>query len=419
MKLIKSSMVRSMGIYTIANIVNAGIPFLLLPILTNYLSTEDYGVLSNFNAMVSLMIPFVGINLMSSAQVQYLKEDINNKDYLTSGFRFNILLAIVFSGVIFLLNGLLQDLTGVPGELLYILAVYALFSTVIEVLLAIWRMEDKAINYGLFRIGRTALELSLVLTFVVGFRMDFEGSIYGMIIAYAAGCVAAVFILFRKNLIFGVFRMDYLMHAIRYGVPLIPHTLSGIAIMYSDKLILTHFHGLGSNGIYSVGFMVGQIIGLLQTSFNQAWVPWVFQKLKAGREEDKLRMVKITYLYIFGILATVLLLWYVMPFIYMFFGKDFQAGMDLVLWIALGFAFNGMYKMVSVYIFYLEKTMIIAFTSFGVAIMNVGLNFVFIPEYGPQGAAVATMLSMGCQFLVTWIVVSRLIKMPWTLRKNG
>ncbi len=162
--------------------------------------------------------------------------------------------------------------------------------------------------------------------------------------------------------------------------------------------------------------MVGQIIGLLQTSFNQAWVPWVFQKLKVGKQEDKLRMVKITYLYILGILIAVFFLWLVMPVIYMFFGKAFQAGMDLVLWIALGFAFNGMYKMVSVYIFYLEKTMIIAFTSFGVAIMNVALNFVFIPEHGPQGAAVATMLSMGAQFLVTWFITSRLIKMPWLLK---
>lgn len=416
MKLIRSRMVRSMGIYTIANIINAGIPFLLLPILTNYLSTSDYGVLSNFNAMVNLMIPFVGINLMSSAQIQYLKEDINNKDYLTSGFRFNMILAVIFSGVIFFLNETLSSLTGVPGELLYVLAVYALFSTVIEVLLAIWRMEDKAINYGAFRIGRTILELSLVLTFVVGFRMDFEGSIYGMIIAYTVGCLVAVAILFKKNLIFGAFRLDYLKHAINYGVPLIPHTLSGIAIMYSDKLILTHYHGLDSNGIYSVGFMVGQIIGLLQTSFNQAWVPWVFQKLKVGKNEDKLRMVKITYLYIIGILIAVFFLWLIMPVIYMFFGKDFQAGMDLVLWIALGFAFNGMYKMVSVYIFYLEKTMIIAFASFGVAVMNVILNFAFIPEYGPQGAAVATMMSMGTQFLVIWFIASRLIKMPWLLK---
>jgi O-antigen/teichoic acid export membrane protein len=92
--------------------------------------------------------------------------------------------------------------------------------------------------------------------------------------------------------------------------------------------------------------------------------------------------------------------------------------MQLVLWIALGFAFNGMYKMVSVYIYYLEKTFIIAMTSFGVAIVNVILNFMFIPKYGLQGAAVATMIAMGLQFIVTWGVSSRLIDMPWFWKRK-
>ena len=99
--------------------------------------------------------------------------------------------------------------------------------------------------------------------------------------------------------------------------------------------------------------------------------------------------------------------------IYSLLGKAFGAGMDLVLWVALGFAFNGMYKMVSVYIFYLEKTMIIALMSFGVAIVNIILNFVLIPDYGMLGAAWATMAAMALQFIVTWMISARLMKMPW------
>ena len=118
MKLIQSRIVRSFGVYATANVMNSGISFILLPILTNFLSPSDYGVLSNFSVMINLMIPFVGMNLMASAQVQYLKEYINNKDYLTSGFRLNLILALVFSIVIFFLNKPLSSLTGVPGELI-------------------------------------------------------------------------------------------------------------------------------------------------------------------------------------------------------------------------------------------------------------------------------------------------------------
>lgn len=411
--------VKSMGIYTISNVINAAIPFLLLPLLTKYLSTSDYGVLSNFNALTNLMIPLVGINLMSSVQVQYLKEEVNFQDYITSGFRFNGLLAIAFSLLIVLFASPLSSITGIPNALLYTVAVYAIFNTVVEVLLAIWRMENKATFYGVFRVSRTVVEIALVIFYVIGCRLNFEGSIYAMLISYGVATIVAVFILYRKELLFGVFRVEYLKHALNYGVPLIPHTLSATAIMYADKLILTHYNGLSSNGVYSVGFMVGQVIGLLQNSFNQAWVPWVFQKLKAGKESDKLRMVKITYLYFAGIFITVFVLWLMIPFIYSFLGKAFQAGMELVLWIALGFAFNGMYKMVGVYMFYFERTGMIALTSIGAAVVNISLSFVLIPVYGEHGAAYSSMISMISLFLVTWFISARLIKMPWNLKKHG
>ena len=407
------NIVKSMSIYTFSNVLNAAIPFLLLFLLTHELSDVDYGILSNFNVMTNLMVPLVGINLMASVQVQYLKDEIDNKSYISSGLRLAILLTLIFSGILFFLGTFLEDLVAVPRIFLYFIAVYALFNVVVEVLLAIWRMEDAAINYGIFRIGRTLIEVSLITILVVGFEMKFDGSILAMFIAYTVGCIVALVILMKKNLLFGAFNKSYLKHAVKYGVPLIPHTLSGVVILYSDKLIVTYYHGVGENGIYSVGFMIGQLIGLLQNSFNQAWVPWVFQKLKAGKEADKRRMVKITYLYIIGILVAVASLWLIAPIIYSLLGEKFGAGVDIVLWVALGFAFNGMYKMVSVYIFYAEKTMIIAFMSFGVAIVNNILNFALIPNYGMQGAAIATMMAMALQFIATWWISSRLLKMPW------
>jgi len=415
---IRAGIVKSMGIYTLSNMINASIPFVLLPVLTQYLSTDDYGILSNFGVVANILLALVGINLMASIQVQYLREEVDNRDYLTSVFRLNLLLTAVFSGLTYLFSGPLHDFTGVPLDILYLMGIYALFLTVVEVLLAVWRMEDKAVHYGVFRIGRTVAEVSLVVFFVVINEMDFRGSVYAMMIAYAIGCIVAFGILLHKRLVFGRFRKDYLSHALRYGAPLIPHALGGLAILYADKLILTYYHGLHANGVYSVGFLVGQSIGLLQNSFNQAWVPWVYQKLRKNERSDRLKMVKITYVYLGLILVAVVMLWLVIPYIYSLLGKEFQAGMGLVLWIGLGFAFNGMYKMVSVYLFYLEKTMVIATMSIGAAALNIVLNFMFVPKYAAEGAALATLTSMFVQFIIAWWISSRYLKMPWLLRNK-
>lgn len=410
---ISKGFLRSMGIYTFSNIVNAGIPFLLLPVLTTYLTTEDYGILSNFNALANVMIPLIGINLMSSVQVQFLKEEVDFKSYVSTGFYFNILLTLFFSLFLVVFSGQVSHWTGVPTQFLVFALLYGLFNTVIEVLLAVWRMEDKSWNYGVFRIGRTMLEITLVFILVIVFRLNFSGSIYALFWSYLIATSVAVFILVRKQILWGLFRQEYLSHVLRYGAPLIPHSLSAVAIMYADKLILTHYHGLSANGIYSVGFMVGQLIGLLQNSFNQAWVPWVFQKLKNGDQADKVKMVKLTYVYIVAILVAVVLLWLVLPWIYMLFGKDFQQGRELVLWVALGFAFNGMYKMLSVYMFYLEKTGLIALNTVLAALLNVTLSFSLIPAYGAMGAAYAQLISMFVLFVGTWLISARLMNMPW------
>jgi O-antigen/teichoic acid export membrane protein len=410
---ISKGFLRSMGIYTFSNIVNAGIPFLLLPVLTTYLTTEDYGVLSNFNALANIMIPLIGINLMSSVQVQFLKEEVDFKSYVSTGFYFNILLTLIFTLILAVFSGKVALLTGVPEQFLAFAILYGFFNTVIEVLLAVWRMEDKSWNYGIFRIGRTIVEIALVFLLVLVFRLDFSGSIYAMICSYGAATALAILVLIRKQILWGSFSREYLSHVLRYGIPLIPHSLSAVVIMYADKLILTHYHGLSANGVYSVGFMVGQLIGLLQNSFNQAWVPWVFQKLKKGEEADKVKMVKLTYIYIVAILIAVVLLWLILPWIYMLFGKDFQQGREMVLWVALGFAFNGMYKMVSVYIFYLERTGIIAINTVIAAVLNIALSLLLIPDYGAMGAAYAQMISMFVLFFGTWMLSSRLMKMPW------
>jgi O-antigen/teichoic acid export membrane protein len=45
--------------YSGVNIINASVPFLLLPILTSYLSPSDYGILSLVQLLMALAFPIV------------------------------------------------------------------------------------------------------------------------------------------------------------------------------------------------------------------------------------------------------------------------------------------------------------------------------------------------------------------------
>jgi O-antigen/teichoic acid export membrane protein len=408
---------KNIGIYTFSNVLNASIPFILLPLLTHYLKAEDYGILTNFNALVNLLIPFIGVNLMSSLQIIYVKRNQEFSSYVSSGIFLNFLLTICVSLIVIAARTSIHELTGIPVNFIVFLTLYAFYNNIVEILLSIWRIEDKPILYGIFRILRTLLEFAIAVVLIVVYDYHFEGSIYAISISYGLGAAVAFILLLRRKL-FGLnFKLEHIKHQLAYGLPLIPHVLSSVAILYTDKLMLSSLVNIHSNGVFSVGFTIGQIIGLLQNSFNQAWVPWVFGILKKNDEHGKLRIVRYTYLYIICILFAVVVLWLFTPIIYRFIGNDFNSSISVVIWIALGFAFNGMYKMISVYYFYLEKTRLLALISFITALVNIGVNFILIPKFGILGAALSTMAAMFIQFALTFLWSLRIIQMPWFFKR--
>jgi O-antigen/teichoic acid export membrane protein len=59
---VNKKFLKSIGSYTLVNIINKGIPFLLLPILTNYLSKEDYGVITNIESLIVISVALIGVN---------------------------------------------------------------------------------------------------------------------------------------------------------------------------------------------------------------------------------------------------------------------------------------------------------------------------------------------------------------------
>ena len=60
-------------IYLGSSIFSKAIPFMLLPILTKYLSPEEYGVLSIFQLMISFFTAFVGINMSMNVSKNFFK----------------------------------------------------------------------------------------------------------------------------------------------------------------------------------------------------------------------------------------------------------------------------------------------------------------------------------------------------------
>lgn len=408
-----SSLRKSFVVYTFSNLFSTALPFLLLPILTYKLDQQDYGILSNFTGLIAFFIPVITINFVSAYSRQYYKEDVDIKSYVGTGISLQFLLTLGFAIILFFLESFIQDKTGIDPVLTRFIAIYCFVFGISELVLTTWRLEEKVWHFGIFRIGRSLVEVALTFYFVMAMEMDYWGRVWAILGAVFLGLIPVVMILIKKGYLQLKLEKQHLRHMLRYGLPLIPHALAGTILVYSDKMIITNEISLDANGLYSVAFQVALIIGLIQNSFNQAWVPWFYKTATTMNAESSKKIVRITYLYYVGLAVLTVCLIFGTPLIFMILGKEFKAGSDLVAWIAVGFLFNGMYKMKVNYLFYKERTITIGMITVLAAILNIVLNLILIRKWGLTGAAIATSITFVFQFIAAWIMAQIVFPMPW------
>lgn len=418
-KMFESSLFQNSGIYAITSLINAAIPFFLLPVLTRYLTPEDYGIVSMFALLVSMTSPFIGLSVSGSITRQYYNKDkVDIWSYVYNAILIVLVSSVIVGIIFFVFSTPISKLTSFPARNLWMVIIYVISQVIVSILLALWQVQKKAMLYGLFNNLKTFTNLILSIVLVVFFGFGWRGRIYAQLGAFILFAILAIFIIYRNGWIKVTYNKSYIKHALFFGGPLIPHALSGSIISMTDRLFITNMIGLATTGLYTVGYQVGSIISLLAASFNNAYVPWLYERLNKDEENTKIKIVKFTYAYFVGIMLLAIILGLAAPFsLNLFLGESFNESSIYVIWVAMGYAFNGMYLMVVNYIFYAQKNSLLAMVTFATALINVVLNYIFIRSFGAIGAAQATTVVFAIKFLIVWILSARVHKMPWNLIK--
>lgn len=418
----RGNLLRDSILYTGSNAVNSAIPFLLLPILTRLLSPADFGVVAMFQLGVSILVPLIGLNGHSAIGRQYYEhEGIDFPAYVNSCLALAGLTVLPFLILSFTRNQMLSSLLGVPPSWLWALPVVALGQFVTAITLVHWQVRQEPLRFGGFRAVQTALNMGLSLLLITAFHLAWRGRVLGEVVATGAVGVATIFFLVRSGWVKRTpVRMIYMKHAAIYGGNLVPHTIGSLLITMSDRFLIKELIDVRSVGIYFAGYQIGMAISLLQNSFNQAWIPWLFERLKRNNDVDRREVVKVTYAYIVGIAGlaagVALLAPYFVPF---FLGPRYASSVVVVKWIAFGYAFNGMYKMVANYLYFTGQTYYLSVATVATGLFNVGLSYLLIQRNGLVGAAQAACISFSISFLATWWLSNRVCPMPWSLRSAG
>jgi O-antigen/teichoic acid export membrane protein len=397
------------------DILNSAAPFALLPILTRYLSPSEYGVIAMFAVLQQLFAAFVGLNTHGAVTVYFFRIDHTPFKLFVGNILFILLgssTAVLLISVLFLNQ--LNAVTEVPRIWILLAAVSAATQFVTTINLTLWQAEENPRAFGLYQLLQTLVNVTVSLLLVVALGLGADGRLAGILVATVVLGTLSVWILLHRGYVVLRWNSEMVVRALRFGIPLLPHALAGIVKRGADRFLITALVGLQATGPYAAAQQVGSAIGLLALAFNKAYSPYLFRALKSIDDRRKQTIVRYTYVYFLLILLFAILLGTASTlWLSVLLGPNFDDAAPLVIWIAVAFAFDGMYYAVVNFIFYESRTEILTIVTTVGALFHIALCYLLINERGPIGAAQAHTVSAFLVFISVWFVSARVYKMPW------
>lgn len=417
----KNSFISGAGVYLVSNILNAIIPFILLPILTRYLSPSEYGEVAMFQTLLGALGAFVGLVFVGAANRKYYDSDLTEDDlaeFIGACIQISFISSLVTLLIFFIFQGQLSELIGLKPIYILLAVIVGFCSVVINIRLGQWQVQKKAVKYGFLQISQSFINLIFSLLFVVIFLRGAEGRIDAQVVAALAFLLIALFLLYKDNLVkFFSWRKDYIKEAIAFGGPLVFHISGAFLLLTVDRFIINKELGLAEVGIYMVAVQLVSVMNMIFDAVNKAYVPYLYECIKRNDLQEKIRLVRNIYIWFFLIMIVVAVAFAIGPWFVVFFAGDKYAAAGKVIGLlALGQGFKGMYLMVTNFIFYSKKTKVTAYITITVGLINLGLLVVLVTSYGIVGAASANAISMLLFFIMSWYFSAKLVNMPWRLK---
>ena len=396
--MLKSKIAINSSIYSILNLLQKGINFLLIPVLTSYLTTFDYGVVAVVTAVNAFLNVFYLLSLNGSLNRFYYEyKDDKHKVKKLFGtivsfvFLFSILLSVLL--IItheYLIDPFLNDVSFAPYMLIGMISV--LFNPIFTIFQNTLQARQEGKKFGRNNLLYFITNLVFLLISVIVFKMKAKGVLSSLALTNFIFFIYTV-IYFRKDITIGIDRI-ILKESLRYSLPLVPHSLSGVATNIIDRLFINNYLSTSLTGVYNLGNTFGGIIFLLSSGVNQAFVPWFNEQIKFNKY-SKIPIIAKLLVFFYCIIALGLSL----------FGKDvivfvtpetYHQAWKVIPFIAFAFVFHSVYYFFSTPLFYDIKgkgSRVLPVFTISAALVNMVFNYFLIKKYGIVGASIATLVA--------------------------
>lgn len=402
-------LIRKLGQFSVGPIAGALIGLITVPVITYFISPEEYGKSSMFTLAITILQMFVFLG-MDQAYVKRFYQAKDKIRLLTNAISPSAFLVLMVEIVLFIFKEevaflLFDD----RGELL---CVYALM--VIVPALAIEkfgmltiRMAQRGLAYSFM----TILLKVLILVFTIGLLLVYERSFRSIILGTViAQILYAILLLLIQRSIFRIklSTIDFgeIKSLLRFGLPIVPTAVIGWVLSGMDKVMLRAMCDYSELGMYEVALKVVMALSIIQSCFTNFWVPVAHQWNTEGAPKEN--FIKVGRLITFTMVAVFMLLLLFKEAIFMILSDEYVEGVDIIPFLLIYPVMYTISEVTVMGVYFKEKTMNLLVVSVIAAGANIALNWFLIPVCGAIGASIATGMSYTIFFWCRTVISRRL-----------
>ncbi len=398
--------VRSGFWYVVSNVLLRAVGIITAPIYTRLLTTSETGYANGFNNYVSLITVVTCLCLIYSvgrAKIDFPDEFdgyMSSIQALSSSFGL-IVLALVM--ILVPAEGML----GYSKFIIFLLFAYLVIYPSIDYMQYKYRFEYRYLENIAISVIITLTTVLLSVTLILRMPEDRGfAKILGTVIPSAAVGLWCYFNLWRKGRVF--YRKEYWAYALKIGLPMIPHGLAMIILARIDTSMIQNMCSNAEVGLYTMGYTFGTLLMFITNAIGQAWLPWFNEKLASGDEtairEKNMILMKAGCFLTLGFIS-------VAPeAVKLLSDRPYWECMKVVPAVALGTLCQYFYTNYVNLELFEKKTVMIAVNSIIAALINTGLNYIFIRRYGYLAAAVTTLIGYFVLMILHYLSTRVLLK---------
>lgn len=404
-------------IYSIGNILNKASGLILLPIYSQLISIEEFGILTILELIALALIQICNLGLTSGFQRYFFIE--KEKGHLGS-FLYSNIVSLIIMYIPFIIFGLYfnNELSHLFFDTIDYSFCFKLLTGIIliEMLFDFQQMylqnEQKSITYTVFSVTNTIVTLGITIYLIKYNNWGIEAVFVSRLISKTLITLIS-FITYIYPILEYKLSIKSVKTSLIYGFPIVISSLGYIVYTMSDRFMLNELTDEASLGKYSIGVRVASVINIVFIkALGLGFLPQIF------KNENNKRLYTKTFTYFtYGISAIILffLMTYSLPIELLLKNKEYTEGLIIVPILSIYFLALGSNYFLYSGISTSNKSKYLIYPTLITALVNIVLNYILIPKFGYISAAVTTLLSQFLYIFIANKIVQKInpIKFEW------